>query len=276
VPFIQRAATPVGNALWRTFVKVVILAGGLGTRLSEETQVRPKPMAEIGERPLLWHIMKIYGHHGLTDFVVCLGYKGYVIKEYFANYFLHSSDVTFDLRGRGMEVHDGDVEPWRVTLLDTGPDTQTGGRVKRVAGHLDGETFLLTYGDGLADIDISALLAFHRAHGRLATVTAVQPLGRFGALQLDETQQRVTSFAEKPAGDGAWVNGGFFVLEPGVLDYIAGDDTYFEGEPLERLARDGELMAYRHRGFWQPMDVLRDKNLLEQLWQSGQAPWRVW
>ena len=257
-------------------MKVVILAGGLGTRLSEETQVRPKPMAEIGERPLLWHIMKIYGHHGLTDFVVCLGYKGYVIKEYFANYFLHSSDVTFDLRGRGMEVHDGDVEPWRVTLLDTGPDTQTGGRVKRVAGHLDGETFLLTYGDGLADIDISALLAFHRAHGRLATVTAVQPLGRFGALQLDETQQRVTSFAEKPAGDGAWVNGGFFVLEPGVLDYIAGDDTYFEGEPLERLARDGELMAYRHRGFWQPMDVLRDKNLLEQLWQSGQAPWRVW
>jgi glucose-1-phosphate cytidylyltransferase len=276
VPFIQRAATPVGNALWRTFVKVVILAGGLGTRLSEETQVRPKPMAEIGERPLLWHIMKIYGHHGLTDFVVCLGYKGYVIKEYFANYFLHSSDVTFDLRGRGMEVHDGDVEPWRVTLLDTGPDTQTGGRVKRVAGHLDGETFLLTYGDGLADIDISALLAFHRAHGRLATVTAVQPLGRFGALQLDETQQRVTSFAEKPAGDGAWVNGGFFVLEPGVLDYIAGDDTYFEHEPLERLARDGELMAYRHRGFWQPMDVLRDKNLLEQLWQSGRAPWRVW
>jgi len=276
VPFIQRAATPVGNALWRTFVKVVILAGGLGTRLSEETQVRPKPMAEIGERPLLWHIMKIYGHHGLTDFVVCLGYKGYVIKEYFANYFLHSSDVTFDLRGRGMEVHDGEVEPWRVTLLDTGPDTQTGGRVKRVAGHLDGETFLLTYGDGLADIDISALLAFHRAHGRLATVTAVQPLGRFGALQLDETQQRVTSFAEKPAGDGAWVNGGFFVLEPGVLDYIAGDETYFEHEPLERLARDGELMAYRHRGFWQPMDVLRDKNLLEQLWQSGQAPWRVW
>jgi glucose-1-phosphate cytidylyltransferase len=257
-------------------VKVVILAGGLGTRLSEETQVRPKPMAEIGERPLLWHIMKIFGHYGLTDFVVCLGYKGYVVKEYFANYFLHSSNVTFDLRERGIEVHDGEVEPWRVTLVDTGSDTQTGGRVKRVAGYLDDETFLLTYGDGLADVDIPALLAFHRAHGRLATVTAVQPLGRFGALELDDEQRRVTSFTEKPAGDGAWVNGGFFVLEPGVLDYITGDDTFFEHEPLERLALDGELMAYRHEGFWQPMDVLRDKNLLDQLWQSGQAPWRVW
>jgi glucose-1-phosphate cytidylyltransferase len=256
-------------------VKVVILAGGLGTRLSEETHVRPKPMAEVGGRPLLWHIMKIYGHYGLTEFVVCLGYKGYVIKEYFANYFLHNANVTFDLRGRSMEVHDGEVEPWRVTLVDTGADTQTGGRVKRVAEHLGDETFLLTYGDGVADVDITALLACHRAHGRLATVTAVQPLGRFGALELDD-DQRVTSFTEKPAGDGAWVNGGFFVLEPGALDYIAGDDTYFEHEPLERLARDGELRAYRHRGFWQPMDVLRDKNHLEELWQSGKAPWRVW
>ena len=257
-------------------MKVVILAGGLGTRLSEETQVRPKPMAEIGERPLLWHIMKIYGHFGFTDFVVCLGYKGYLIKEYFANYFLHNANVTFDLRGRSMEVHDGEVEPWRVTLVDTGTDTQTGGRVKRVADCLGGETFLLTYGDGVADVDVPALLDYHRMHGRLATVTAVQPLGRFGALELDAREQRVTSFTEKPAGDGAWVNGGFFVLEPGVLDYIAGDETYFEHEPLEGLARDGELMAYRHRGFWQPVDVLRDKTLLEQLWRSGAAPWRVW
>ena len=217
-------------------MKVVILAGGLGTRLSEETNVRPKPMA---------------------------------------NYFPHNSNVTFDLRGPAMGVQDGEVEPWRVTLVDTGSDTQTGGRVKRVAEHLGNETFLLTYGDGVADVDVSALLAYHRAHGRLATVTAVQPLGRFGALELDDGQ-RVTSFTEKPAGDGAWVNGGFFVLEPGALDYIAGDDTYFEREPLERLAHDGELMAYRHRGFWQPMDVMRDKNHLEQLWQSGAAPWRVW
>jgi len=257
-------------------VKVVILAGGLGTRLSEETQVRPKPMAEIGERPLLWHIMKIYSHFGFTDFVVCLGYKGYLIKEYFANYFLHNANVTFDLRGRSMEVHDGEVEPWRVTLVDTGPDTQTGGRVKRVAEYLAGETFLLTYGDGVADVDVRALLDHHRGHGRLATVTAVQPLGRFGALELDVRGQRVTSFVEKPAGDGAWVNGGFFVFEPGVLDYIAGDETYLEREPLETLAREGELMSYRHRGFWQPMDVLRDKRLLEELWRSGQAPWRMW
>ena len=257
-------------------MKVVILAGGLGTRLSEETQVRPKPMAEIGERPLLWHIMKIYSHFGFTDFVVCLGYKGYLIKEYFANYFLHNANVTFDLRGRSMEVHDGEVEPWRVTLVDTGADTQTGGRVKRVADYLAGETFLLTYGDGVADVDVPALLDYHRGHGRLATVTAVQPLGRFGALELDAREQRVTSFAEKPAGDGAWVNGGFFVFEPGVLDYIAGDETLLEREPLEKLAREGELMAYRHCGFWQPMDVLRDKRLLEELWQSGRAPWRMW
>jgi glucose-1-phosphate cytidylyltransferase len=257
-------------------VKVVILAGGLGTRLSEETQVKPKPMAEVGDRPLLWHVMKIYGHYGFTDFVICLGYKGYVVKEYFANYFLHSANVTFDLRSRTMEVHDGDVEPWRVTLVDTGADTQTGGRVKRVAAHLDGESFLLTYGDGVADVDVGALVAFHRGHGRLATVTAVQPLGRFGALELAGDGRRVASFAEKPAGDGAWVNGGFFVLEPAVLDYIAGDATYFEHEPLEGLARDGELMAYQHRGFWQPVDVLRDKALLEQLWRSGTAPWRVW
>ena len=257
-------------------MKVVILAGGLGTRLAEETQVRPKPMAEIGEHPILWHIMKLYGEQGFTEFVVCLGYKGYVVKEYFANYFLHNCDVTLDLRGQGLEVHEGAVEPWRVTLVDTGPDTQTGGRVKRVARYLGGESFLMTYGDGLADVDLRALVAFHEEHGRLATVTAVQPPGRFGALDLDPDGSSVRSFVEKPRGDGAWMNGGFFVLEPGVLDYIAGDETLFEQEPLERLAADGQLGAYRHRGFWQPMDTLRDKRRLEELWESGAAPWKLW
>jgi len=257
-------------------MKVVILAGGLGTRLAEETQVRPKPMAEVGDRPLLWHIMKTYGHHGFDDFVVCLGYKGYLVKEYFANYVLHNSTVTFDLRDQRMDVHGGNVEPWRVTLVDTGSDTQTGGRLKRVAGYLGEGTFMMTYGDGVADIDLGRLLAFHRAHGRLATVTAVQPLGRFGALELDEDGDRVTAFREKPAGDGAWVNGGFFVLEPAVLDYIDGDATLWEREPLERLAADGQLCAYRHLGFWQPMDVLRDKHLLETLWNEDRAPWKVW
>ena len=257
-------------------MKVVILAGGLGTRLSEETQVKPKPMAEIGEHPMLWHIMKGYGEQGFTDFVICLGYKGYVIKEYFANYFLHNSDVTFDLQGRTMAVHGNTVEPWQVTLVDTGADTQTGGRVKRIAPFVGDGTFLMTYGDGVADVDLGALLAFHEGHGRLATVTAVQPPGRFGALDLAEDGATVRSFVEKPQGDGAWMNGGFFVLEPGVLDVIDGDGTAFEREPLERLAHDDQLRAFKHRGYWQPMDTLRDKRILEDLWARGAAPWKTW
>jgi len=257
-------------------MKVVILAGGLGTRLSEETQVKPKPMAEIGEHPILWHIMKGYGEQGFTDFVVCLGYKGYAIKEYFANYFLHNSDVTFDLRGQAMEVHGNTVEPWRVTLLDTGAGTETGGRIKRIAPYVADGTFMMTYGDGVADVDLAALLAFHEAHGRLATVTAVQPPGRFGALDLAADGVTVRSFVEKPQGDGAWMNGGFFVLEPAVLGVIDGDATAFEREPLERLAQDDQLRAFRHRGFWQPMDTLRDKRILEELWLSGRAPWKTW
>jgi glucose-1-phosphate cytidylyltransferase len=257
-------------------MKVVILAGGLGTRLAEETEVKPKPMTEIGEHPILWHIMKLFGEQGLQEFVVCLGYKGYLIKEYFANYFLHNADVTFDLRGGGMEVHQNTAEQWRVTLVDTGADTQTGGRVKRVAPYLGGERFMMTYGDGVADVDLSALLAFHEAHGRLATVTAVQPPGRFGALDLADDEHVVRSFVEKPSGDGAWMNGGFFVLEPAALDYIADDRTLWEKEPLEHLAADGQLTAYRHRGFWQPMDTLRDKRTLEALWDAGDAPWKTW
>ncbi len=264
-------------------MKVVILAGGLGTRLSEETAAKPKPMVEIGERPILWHIMKTYSHYGFSDFVVCLGYKGYMIKEYFANYALHMSDVTFDMASGSVEVHRGGAEPWRVTLVDTGADTQTGGRLKRVSEYVRDGTFMLTYGDGVADVDIGKLLAFHRAHGRLATITAVQPLGRFGALEIDGTQAdgpdsapAVLSFEEKPVGDGAWVNGGFFVLEPAVLDRIEGDAMPFERAPLESLAADGELRAYRHRGFWQPMDALRDVRALEALWDSGEAPWAVW
>jgi glucose-1-phosphate cytidylyltransferase len=264
-------------------VKVVILAGGLGTRLSEETGARPKPMVEIGERPILWHIMKTYSHYGFNDFVVCLGYKGYVIKEYFSNYFLHMSDVTFDMSDNSMSIHQNAVEPWRVTLVDTGPDTQTGGRVKRVSDYIDDDTFMLTYGDGVADIDVARLLDFHRAHGKLATVTAVQPLGRFGSLELSDdatvggvVAPGVRAFQEKPIGDGAWVNGGFFVFEPAVLDRIAGDTTALEGPPLEGLAADGELAAYQHRGFWQPMDALRDLRLLQALWDSGEAPWAVW
>ena len=258
-------------------MKVVILAGGYGTRLSEETQARPKPMVEVGERPILWHIMKLYSHHGFNDFVICLGHRGYLIKEYFSNYFLHNSDVTFDMCTQHMEVHQNAVEPWRVTLVDTGADTQTGGRVKRVSDRLGAETFLLTYGDGVADVDVAALLAFHRAHGKLATVTAVQPLGRFGALKIDERDDTaVRAFQEKPAGDGGWVSGGFFVLEPQVIDYVTGDDTLLEQGPLEQLAKDDQLRAYMHRGFWQPMDTLRDLRTLEQLWASGRAPWKVW
>lgn len=255
-------------------MKAVILAGGLGTRISEESHLRPKPMIEIGGRPILWHIMKIYSRHGIDDFVICLGYKGYVIKEYFANYFLHMSDVTFDMSNNRMEVHQRYVEPWRVTLVDTGENTMTGGRLRRVRNHLGDEPFCFTYGDGVADIDIAAQIAFHRAHGKAATVTAIQPPGRYGALNLDGNAVR--SFQEKPAGDGAWINGGFFVLNPSVIDRISGDQTSWEADPLATLAADDELRAWSHAGFWQAMDTLRDKNHLEDLWRSGQAPWKCW
>jgi len=255
-------------------MKVVILAGGLGTRLSEETSVRPKPMVEIGGRPVLWHIMKIYAQHGFTDFVICLGYKGYVIKEYFANYFLHMSDVTFDLANNRLEVHQNQAEPWRVTLVDTGDGTSTGGRVKRVARYIEDDEFMLTYGDGVADLNVRALLAFHRAQGTLATVSGVQPPGRFGALEIEGA--RATGFLEKPIGDGGWINGGFFVLSRKVLDYVQGDETVWEKEPMERLARDGQLAVYLHPGFWQPMDTLRDRSQLEAMWAAGRAPWKTW
>lgn len=255
-------------------MKAVILAGGLGTRISEESHLRPKPMIEIGGRPILWHIMKIYSRYGINDFVICLGYKGYVIKEYFANYFLHMSDVTFDMSKNEMEVHQRNVEPWRVTLVDTGETTLTGGRLRRVRQHLDDQPFCFTYGDGVADIDIGALVDFHRAHGKAATVTAIQPPGRYGALNLEG--DAVRSFQEKPAGDGAWINGGFFVLNPSVIDLISGDQISWEGDPLTQLAREGKLMAYPHAGFWQAMDTLRDKNQLEEIWQSGRAPWKCW
>jgi glucose-1-phosphate cytidylyltransferase len=255
-------------------MKVVILAGGLGTRISEETHVKPKPMVEIGGKPILWHVMKIYSAYGLTDFVVCLGYKGYVIKEYFANYFLHTSDVTFDLSTNRMETHRRSTEPWRVTLVDTGEKTQTAGRLKRVRDYLGGEDFCLTYGDGLSDVHVGKLIEAHYAFGTLATVTAVQPPGRWGVLTTQE--QKVVGFREKPEGDGGWVNGGFFVLSPLVLDYIDGDETAWEGAPIERLARERQLSAFLHRGFWLPMDHLRDKQHLESLWASGKAPWKVW
>ncbi|MEP6997952.1 MAG: glucose-1-phosphate cytidylyltransferase [Betaproteobacteria bacterium] len=255
-------------------MKVVILAGGLGTRISEESHLKPKPMIEIGGRPILWHVMKIYSHFGINDFVVCLGYKGYVIKEYFANYFLHMSDVTFDMAENRMEVHQRHAEPWRVTLVDTGQETLTGGRLKRVREYVGNETCCFTYGDGLADVNVSTLVSFHRAHGKLATLTAIQPPGRYGAVTIDNS--RVTNFAEKPAGDGAWVNGGFFVLEPAAFDYITDDQTSWESNALVRLSRDNKLSGYQHAGFWQAMDTLRDKNHLEELWQSGHAPWKVW
>ena len=255
-------------------MKAVILAGGLGSRLSEETTLRPKPMVEIGGKPILWHIMKIYAAHGIDEFVVCLGYKGYVIKEWFANYALHTSDVTFDLGTGEMDVHHSTTEPWRVTLVDTGEETMTGGRLKRVLPYVGDETFCLTYGDGVSDVDVTALIAHHRDSGALATVTAVQPSGRFGALEVADG--RVSGFLEKPRGDGAWINGGFFVLEPGVGDYIAGDETVWEREPLERLARDGQLVPYYHEGFWHAMDTIRERQELEALWASGDAPWCVW
>jgi glucose-1-phosphate cytidylyltransferase len=256
-------------------MKAVILAGGLGTRLAEETAVRPKPMVEIGGRPVLWHIMKMYSNHGINDFVICLGYKGYFIKEYFANYFLHMSDVTFDMRENKMEVHQKRAEPWKVTLIDTGDASMTGGRLLRVADYLyDDEAFCLTYGDGVSDVDITALIAFHKSHGKAATLTSVYPPGRFGAL--DIVDGKVLSFVEKPKGDGAMINGGFFVLNPKVLDYLVDDTTVWEQEPLSRLAELNELMAFEHTGFWQPMDTLRDKQHLEALWTSGKAPWKQW
>jgi len=256
-------------------MKAVILAGGLGTRLSEETAIRPKPMVEIGGMPILWHIMKTYSSHGVNDFIICCGYKGYVIKEYFANYFLHMSDVTFDMQANSMHVHQKRAEPWKVTLVDTGDTSATGGRILRIADHVrDEEAFCLTYGDGIGDIDISASIDFHRGHAKQATVTATFPPGRFGALDIHDNQVR--SFQEKPRGDGAMINGGFFVLSPRVLDHIEGDDTLWEQEPLQRLAAEGELMAWQHHGFWQPMDTLRDKTYLEELWASGKAPWKTW
>ena len=256
-------------------MKAVILAGGLGTRISEETVTRPKPMIEVGGKPILWHILKIYSHHGINDFVVCCGYKGYIIKEYFANYFLHMSDVTFDMSENSMEVHQRNAEPWRITLVDTGEDTMTGGRLKRIANYVkDEEAFCFTYGDGIGDVNITELIAFHNSAGVKATLTATIPPGRFGVL--DIVGSKVSSFMEKPKGNGSMINSGYFVLSPKVIDYISDDSTAWERAPLERLAREGDLVAYQHHGFWQPMDTLRDKNFLEELWQSGRAPWKVW
>jgi glucose-1-phosphate cytidylyltransferase len=255
-------------------MKAVILAGGIGSRISEESALRPKPMIEIGGRPILWHIMKIYSSQGIDEFIICLGYKGYMIKEYFANYYLHTSDVTFDLASNSMRVHQNAAEPWKVTLIDTGDRSQTGGRLKRIERYLDGETFCMTYGDGLADIDIAKLLECHRREGTLATVTAVRPPGRFGALEMRGS--RVTEFIEKPHGDGGWINGGFFVLSPDVIRYIDGDDTLWENEPLKRLAEENQLSAYFHSGFWQPMDTLRHRQILEELWASDSPPWKLW
>ena len=255
-------------------MKAVILAGGMGSRLAEETASRPKPMVEIGGKPILWHIMKIYAAHGIDEFVVCLGYRGYMIKEYFANYYLHTCDVTFDIAGNAMEVHRSEAEPWKVTLVDTGDTTNTGGRLKRVLPYLNGEDFCFTYGDGVGDVDVRATVDHHRDHGKLATVTAVQPGGRFGSLTIAEDEVR--GFQEKPVDDGGWVNGGFFVLSPRAVDYVAGDDTAWEDEPMRRLAADGELRAYRHGGFWYAMDTVRDRNHLQRLWASGNAPWNVW
>ena len=257
-------------------MKAVILAGGYGTRISEETGVKPKPMIEIGDMPILWHIMKIYSAYGINDFIVCLGYKGYIIKDFFATYSLRMSTITFDLRKNKMKVHQNGTEQWKVTLIDTGEKTMTGGRLKRVKDYIGDETFCLTYGDGVTDLNIKELIDFHREQKTLTTLTAVQPPGRFGAFNLDRNQHKISTFKEKPQGDSAWINGGFFVLEPGVMDYIEGDSIVWERGPMEKLAHDGMLSAYRHYGFWQPMDTLQDKNVLEELWQSGKAPWKVW
>lgn len=257
-------------------MKVVILAGGFGTRISEESHLKPKPMVEIGGRPILWHIMKIYSAYGFHDFIICLGYKGYCIKEYFAHYFLHEADVTFDFRSANEQyIHHTHAEPWKVTLVNTGLDTMTGGRVKRIQQYVGNEPFMLTYGDGVSDVNIVHLIEYHKSHGRLATVTSVQPSGRFGALDVVEGN-RVLGFQEKPQGDGGWINGGFLILQPAVFDYIAGDNTIFERDPMEKLAHDGQLMAYKHQGFWQPMDTMRDREYLEKLWTQGKAPWKLW
>lgn len=257
-------------------MKTVILAGGYGTRISEESTIRPKPMVEIGGKPILWHIMKIYSAYGLNDFVICLGYKGHVIKEYFSNYFLYMSDVTYDLKNNSMQVHNNSVEPWKVTLIDTGEKTMTGGRIKRIKDYVGKETFCLTYGDGVSDINIRRLIEFHRNHNTLATLTAVQPPGRFGVIKINEEESKISNFKEKPDGDGTWINGGFFVMEPGVIDYISGDHTVWEQEPMQNLARDGAISAYKYNGFWHAMDNLRDKYELEELWKSGKGPWKVW
>jgi len=257
-------------------VKAVILAGGYGTRISEESSVKPKPMVEIGDKPILWHIMKIYASHGISDFIICCGYKAHLIKEYFANYYLDRSDVTFDLRNNEMQVHNNGAEPWRVTLVDTGDGTMTGGRLKRVRDFIGDETFCFTYGDGVTNVNISDVIDFHKDQGTLATLTAVQPPGRFGAFKLGANENRIPSFKEKPEGDGAWINSGFFVLEPGVMEYIDDESISWEKQPMERLAAEGELAAFRHEGFWQPMDTLHDKKVLENLWQNGQAPWKIW
>ncbi len=257
-------------------MKAVILAGGFGSRISEESHLKPKPMIEIGEKPIIWHIMKIYSHHGFNDFIICLGYKGYYIKEYFAHYFLHESDVTFDFRDSSRQIiHSHTAEPWRVTLVNTGLDTMTGGRIKRIQPYVDNSTFMLTYGDGVSDVNIRELVKFHKLHGKMATVTAAQPTGRFGALDVADTDI-VKGFQEKPAGDGSWVNAGFFVLEPQIFNYIENDHTLWEKDPMENISKDGQMVAYKHKGFWQAMDTLRDKNNLEDLWYSGKAPWKVW
>tara|TARA_B100001109_G_scaffold255510_1_gene258896 strand:- start:3908 stop:4678 length:771 start_codon:yes stop_codon:yes gene_type:complete len=256
-------------------MKVLLLAGGFGTRISEETSIKPKPMVEIGGMPILWHIMKLYSQYGFNEFVILLGYKGYVIKEYFSNYFLHQSDVTIDLESNKMDIHNNSSEPWKVTLLETGLNTMTGGRIKRAAKHINNEPFLLTYGDGVADVDIAKTIEFHKTHGKLITMTSVQPAGRFGALDINESNQ-VSNFIEKPKGEGKWINGGFFVCEPEVLNYIDNDSTVFEKAPLESLANEGELYTYKHQGFWQCMDTLRDKNYLNELWDANKAPWKTW
>lgn len=263
------------NVLVESNMKAVILAGGLGSRISEETHIKPKPMIEIGGNPILWHIMKIYSFYGVNDFIICCGYKSYIIKEYFTNYFLHMSDVTIDVLNNKMEVHQNNAEPWRVTLVDTGDQTMTGGRLRRVRNYIGDTDFCFTYGDGVSDIDIKVLVEHHKQSDSQVTLTAVQPPGRFGALNISE-DKKITGFQEKPVGDGGWINGGFFVCSPGVIDLIEGDDTVWEREPLERLARKGKLSAYYHRGFWQPMDTLRDKNHLEELWMTNRAPWKVW
>lgn len=257
-------------------MKAIILAGGLGTRISEESHLKPKPMIEIGGKPILWHIMKIYSAHGVNDFIVCCGYKGHMIKEYFSNYFLYRSDITFDLKNNQMDIHQSSAEPWKVTLIDTGLHTMTGGRLKRIRHLLGDEPFLMTYGDGVANIDIAKLIVFHKQQGGLATLTAVQPPGRFGSFLLDGTQDKVLDFREKISGDRAWINGGYFVIDPKALDYVEGDDTVWERGPMEKLSQDRQLNAFKHDEFWQPMDTLRDKNYLEELWDSGKAPWKIW